>query len=468
MKGGSKKILLLALVFGAIAALLSWRMVQQQAQAPIPMARVVVAAQDIPTRTQITPSMLKEEEIPVSAKHPESLSSIRQAEGQVSRLPISRGEQVLVSKFTAAREESGLSFIIPPSKRAVAVTTSEVIGAGGLVMPGDRVDVIAVFDAKTMGKDMATIILQDIEVMAVAQKLEGDIPEKGMVEKAGDSVSGGAKKASAAPAPKSTNPQPQPAAKSITLAVTPEEAQRIFLAESNGKIRLALRPEDERSRVDLQEATLASVRSPLHQGSAQITGVAISPATLNAGEVMKVEITVKNISNATIKSQGPEPGFTYVQGQTFQSQNFGSQTGNYRVGLNFAGQRSVDYPYRWGLGGDLPPGASTTVTGYIKFTSAVNSTDFWAGLIEEPANVTHDNVGLVKVSVTPANMVMITVDSADLRNGPSLSSPIVGQVSYGNQLKVLGQEADWYKVQVPDSGLVGYVAAGWIASPSTR
>lgn len=466
MRRGSRKIFLLALIFGAIAASWSWKLIQEKAPAPVPTARVVVAVQDIPVRTRILPAMLKEEEMPVSAKHPEALSAIRQADGQISRLPITKGEQVLVSKFAAAREESGLSFTIPPSRRAVAVSTNEVIGAGGLVLPGDRVDVIAVFDAKAMGKDMAAIILQDIEVLAVAQKLQGDIPEKGVFDQATE-VMNGKQQSTAQAAPKS-NPQPQPAAKSVTLAVSPEEAQRLFLAEANGKLRLALRPSQDAGRVDIQEATLSSVRSPLRQGAAQITGVSMSPVTLSAGDTMKVEITVKNVSNATIKTQGPEPGFTYIQGQTFQSQNYSSRTGAYRVGINFSGQRPVEYPYRWGLGGDLPPGVSTTLTGYIKFTSAITSTDFWAGLIEEPANVTHDNVGLVKVTVSPTNAVMVTVDSAEIRVGPSLSSPIAGQASYGTQLQLLGQEADWYKVQVPDSNLIGYVAAGWVAVPGKR
>ncbi|MBI2303769.1 MAG: Flp pilus assembly protein CpaB [Chloroflexi bacterium] len=462
MRSGNSKIWLLALVFGAVAAILSWRIVQQQAQAPVPMARVVVAAQDIPVRTKITGSMLKEVEIPAAAKHPEALSSIRQAEGQVSRLPITGGEQVLITKFTAAREESGLSFIIPPSKRAVALNTNEVTGAGGLILPGDRVDVVAVFDAKTMGKDMSAIILQDIEVLAVAQSLEGELPAKSALDTASQALDG----KNATPTAPKTNPKPLPLAKTVTLAVTPEEAQRLFLAESNGKIRLALRANQERTRVDLTEATLSTIRSPLRQGAAEITAVSISPVTLNAGDVMKVEITVKNISNAPIRSQGPEPGFTYVQGQTFQSQNFGPQTGAFRVGLNFGANRPVEYPYRWGLGGELAPGASTTVVGYVKVTSGMAATDYWAGLIEEPANVTHDNVGLVKVTVTAADMVLITVDAADLRSGPNISSPVIGQVFYGNQLKLLGQEADWYKVQVTESGLVGYIAAGWAAVPT--
>ncbi|MDO8689218.1 MAG: Flp pilus assembly protein CpaB [Dehalococcoidia bacterium] len=471
MRRGSRKIFLLALILGTIAASWSWKLIQEKGPEPAPVATVVVATQDIPVRTRITAGLVAVEEIPASAKHPEALSTVGQADGQISRLPITKGEQVLISKFAAAREDSGLSFIIPPSKRAVAVSTNEVIGAGGLVLPGDRVDVIGVFDAKTMGKDMATVILQDIEVLAVAQQLQGDIPDQGLIDRATGAMNGaqptGASKGTAQAAPK-TSPQPQPAAKSVTLAVTPEEAQRLFLADAYGKIRLALRPYQDAARVDLQEATLSSIRSPLQQGAAQITAASISPVTLNAGDVMKVEITVKNVSNATIKSQAPDPGFTYVQGQTFQSQGFASQTGAYRVGLNLSGQRPVEYPYRWGLGGDLPPGASTTVAGYVKFTSAITTTDFWAGLIQEPATIAHDNVGLVHVTVNQTNAVMVTVDSADVRSGPSLSSPMIGQVSYGTQLQLLGQEADWYKVQLPDSNLVGYVAAGWVAAPGKR
>ena len=99
---------------------------------------------------------------------------------------------------------------------------------------------------------------------------------------------------------------------------------------------------------------------------------------------------------------------------------------------------------------------------------AVDGIDFWAGLIQEPAEVTHDNVGLVKVMVTPTDKLMVTVDQADVRAGPSLSSPIVGHVSYSTMLQFLGQEADWYKIQVPDSDQVGYVSAGWVAVPGRR
>ena len=397
---GSRRILVLAFILGGIAAVLSWRIVQDKSQAPLPTARVLVAAQDIAMRTRVTKSMVREEEIPASAKHPEALSSLQQVDGQVTRLPLTSGEQILLNKLTAARDESGLSFIIPPTKRAVAIQTNEVIGAGGLVLPGDRVDVIAVFDAKTMEKDMATIVLQDIEVIAVAQKLEGELGTKSPLDQAGEMLD---RRQAEAPKLPQTSPQPQPTAKTVTLAVSPEEAQRLVLADAYGKIRLALRPNREKTVVDLPEATLSTLRIPLQQGVAQVTALTMTPTTLLAGDLMKVELTVKNVSTTTVKSQGPEPGFIYLQGQTFQTVNFPSQAGGFRVGLNFDGERSVDFPYRWGLGGDLDPGASTTVVGYIKFNSSATATDFWAGVIDEQTNLVRDNVGPIKVTVVPAN-----------------------------------------------------------------
>jgi len=72
---------------------------------------------------------------------------------------------------------------------------------------------------------------------------------------------------------------------------------------------------------------------------------------------------------------------------------------------------------------------------------------------------------MAQVSVTPVNVVVVAVDVAQIRSGPSISSSIVDEVPYGTELTVLGQEADWYKVEVPESGKQGYVAAGWITTP---
>jgi pilus assembly protein CpaB len=457
---------MLAIVLGIIAAYAAYTYIQQQKQTPAPpepRIKVVVAAQDIPSRTRVAAGMFRQNDIPVSAKLPDAITSIRDVEGQVTRLSISEGEQVIRRKFAVQREESGLTFVVPPSKRAVSVKVNEVIGSGGNILPGDRVDVIAVFDAKTMGKDMSATILQDVEVLAVAQTMEAQVVE---APRGAGEVVAGAVGTSPSPTPGPARAKPAPEAKSVTLAVDLEQAQRLVLAEERGSLRLALRPYKEASIIDLQEARLNSIAAPVKQGQAQITGTSISPTRVKAGDKLKVQFNVRNISTSIIKSQGPDPGFTYVQGQTFHSQNFQSRDGSYRVGINFAGKSPVPFPYRWGLGADLPPGSSVTVEGYVLITNDFEGTNYWAGLIQEPANVVQDNLGIVKITATPPNKVVVSVDKAAVRSGPDISSSIVDEVVFGTELTVLGQEADWYKIEIPKTGKQGYVTAGWIASPN--
>lgn len=458
-KRSGRYALLLAIGLGLATSFLVWRYVQDtatRAAGPVPMASVVVATRDLPARTFLTTEMLKVMQVPVAAKHPSAITSMDSAVGKVTKVPLTAGEQVLSTKFALEREDSGLSFVVPPSKRAVAISVSEVIGAGGLVLPGDYVDVIAVFEAKTMGKDMATIILQNIEVLAVAQQIQGEVTQPSAPDLSPLNGTNQAKQTAKA------QPKAVPTARSVTLAVTPEEAQRLVLAEERGKLRLALRPQQEKTTVNIPEATLGTIRQPVESQAAEITAVSISPTSLKAGDTLRVEITVRNNSNRPLRTSGPNPEYTYIFGQTYHSQNFPSEDGTYRVGINLAGQTPVNFPFRWGFGGDLAPGASTTVVGYIKLTSDMKPTNFWAGLIREPASVVQDNVGATQVAVSKAGMAVIAVDSAQVRNGPSISSGIVASVQYGTELQILGQEGEWYRVKLPD-GQEGYVAAGWVA-----
>lgn len=464
-------ILAFALILGLASAGLVYtymRQMQEEAQRQAELAReqvqtapVVVAKQDIPVRTQITENMVEVRQMPLQAKHPLSLDKVSDVTGKITKLPITAGEPVLSSKFSAQRGESGLTYIIPPNKRAVSIAVSEVISSGGLVLPGDFVDVIGVFDAKAMGKDMATYILQGIEVLAVAQTMPGEsVPEETATQAAEKNLAGVTGQRTQQEPPKD-QPKANPSARTVTLSVSPEEAQRLVLAESYGKLRLALRPAKDATLLNLPEATLGTIRSPVQPDAAIITAVNITPATMRAGETLKVEITVKNTSNQVIQTQGPNPEFTYVQGQTFYSQNYPSQDGRYRVAIGFDGTASAPLPYRWGLGGDLPPGASTTVVGYIKMTHDVKASNFWAALVREPSTVVQNNVGTTLVSVTPSNIAVIAVDVANVRSGPTIDASIIARVNYGAELPILGQEKDWYKVKLPD-GREGYVAAGWI------
>src|SRR5207248_6779973 len=178
---------------------------------------------------------------------------------------------------------------------------------------------------------------------------------------------------------------------------------------------------------------------------------------------INVKITVKNTSDKPLQTMGPQPGFTYVQGQTYFTQQYAPEPGKWRVAIGTAGLDATELPYRWGLGGDLAPGATTTVEGQIKVTSDFQPTNFWAAVVAEPAKVIQTGVGMTLVTAMPQNVAIVAVDAANVRSGPTVASSILDQVKYGTQLEIIGQSADWYKIRLPDQR-EGWVAAGWIVT----
>lgn len=252
-----KIALILAIGFGLTASLMVWAYLKKAAE-PTDTVAVVVAAADIAPRTGLKKDMFKVQQVSADTRHPKAFTSVEELEGKVTKLAVTAGEQMLDTKVFAEREESGLAFVIPPNKRAVSVALSEVIGSGGMIVPGDRVDVIAVFDQRIAGKDMSVTVLQDVEVLAVAQYLVGE-EAPSVSTKAAPAGFGGSSKEQ-----DKVDPKSQPTAKSVTLAVNQEEAQRLILAEEKGKIRLALRPYGDKGTVNMPEASLSGVK-----GSAQ-------------------------------------------------------------------------------------------------------------------------------------------------------------------------------------------------------
>lgn len=474
----SKLGLIFALALGVTAALLVWNytqrlqtQVQQASEQAAAQARqeqvdVLVAGQDIPAHTKLTPDMLKVIKVAKPDRLPDALTQVADADGKTVQFPIASGEQILPSKFIVVQVDNGLSYVIPAGQRAVSVKVSEDVDAGGLIQPGDKVDVLGTFSKETMGKDMTAIILQNVEVLAIAQAYEGQ-PDS-TAPTATDNVAGKLPNVPLAggptPTPVPPKPKTQPQAKTATLAVTPEEAERLILAQANGTLNLALRPAKDTSTVDLPEATLSQIMAPVQQPALQVLSVQFSPTTAKPGDTLKIQIAVKNTSNKPIQTQDPKPGFTYVQGQTYFSQNFPSQNGKWRVGVSYDGHPSAPFPYRWGLGGDLAPGATATITGYIKLTYDFQPTNFWVGAIQEPATVVQDNVGTTLITVTPTTQAVVSVDAANVRSGPDIASSVIEKLNYGTQVPILGQEKDWYQVKLPD-GKVGFVAAGWIVAP---
>jgi pilus assembly protein CpaB len=256
----NRRLLLLALVAGIVAAILAYTALSRESQstgggvsATSSMAAAVVAKQDIPARTKITASMVEVRQLPADDRSELAYANVGDVVGRVTRYPIATSEQVLSTKVVAleaaAATGDSLSYIIPEGRRAISISVSEVVSSGGLVLPGDYVDIIGVFDVtfsagdqqQTEDKYFSRIILQNIEVLAVAQTLVDAAPEVGTTAPSGDTGTTGSDSTSAQRA-RNTEANPDPKAGTVTLAVTPQEAQVLFLAEENGVLRLAVRP----------------------------------------------------------------------------------------------------------------------------------------------------------------------------------------------------------------------------------
>ncbi|MBV9326749.1 MAG: Flp pilus assembly protein CpaB [Chloroflexi bacterium] len=445
---------------------------QQVAQAATSISQssvsVLVARSDIPANVPLTADLFDVKSLPPDTVAPGAATSVDQLAGKVLSSPMANGEQLLSSRLTAADASPVKTFAdqIPPGTRAMSLSFTELGGAAGLVVPGSHVDVLGVFKKDVLGKDESMIMIQDVLVLAVAQSTApSQLPlQPSVAPTPGPSVS---LPGSTTPKPTAT-PDPRfpvapPETRTVTLAVTPEAAERLALAESFGNLRYIIRPTGEANQNSVVPADLGTLASPLQAASAQIIATEISPTNVKVGDTINVSVTVKNTSDKPLQTMGPAPGFTYVQGQTYYTQQFEGQPGTWRVAVGTAGLDSTQLPYRWGLGGDLAPGATTTVTGQIKVTSDFKATNFWAAVVQEPANVVQDGAGMTLVTSLPENMAVIAVDAANVRSGPSIASSVVGQLPYGTQVQIVGQSADWLKIKMPDQ-TEAWVAAGWIVA----
>ena len=186
---------------------------------------VVVAVQNVAPKTVLTRDMLKVEKVPVSYVQPGAIDKLEMAVNVMAKEQLLAGEQVVKHRLLIDMQGDGLAFQLPPGMRAYTVGVNETSGGAGFIRPGDRVDVLATYDKSITGEYTSHLVLQDISVLALNRS---DVPVAGAGDKAD------AKKSSASSADNKLT--------SVTLAITPEEAAKMALAEDRGRIRLALRP----------------------------------------------------------------------------------------------------------------------------------------------------------------------------------------------------------------------------------
>jgi hypothetical protein len=148
---------------------------------------------------------------------------------------------------------------------------------------------------------------------------------------------------------------------------------------------------------------------------ARVLRIAFTPRRLMLGDQLQVEAVVRNVGTVPLRTGGPDPGYVYSSFDTFSSiegRQFVDHVGVWRIGVDWAGSPTASgskYPYRWGLGRNLEPGAEATIVGRITMDHGPNLDRLvgppqnrfflYAGLIHEGIAFQDDRVGGTWVEV---------------------------------------------------------------------
>ena len=139
---------------------------------------------------------------------------------------------------------------------------------------------------------------------------------------------------------------------------------------------------------------------PIGTSSAEILSLAFSPNPVFAGTETRVDFVVQNTGTTTIGTQGPLPGYSYTEGQDFNSQGYPKLEGMYRVCIDFVGNNGLPNPFRWGLPSSLKPGEKASFVGFLRFKTP-GDWSLSASLVQEWISYQQKNVFPQKVTVLP-------------------------------------------------------------------
>ena len=221
-------MLIAALLLAVVTTFVVYRWQQRPRARPDMVARelmqpVVVAGADLCLGTKLSPHLLKVVLLPKDSLPEKIYGSIEQVQDRVLIISVVTNEPILKSKLAPEGTLAGLQGVIETDKRAMSVRVDEVVGVAGFIYPGSRVDVLVTIKPLRSEKGpVSKIILQDVPVLTAGTRME--------VKEGGKAV------------PVSV----------VTLEVTPEDAEKLALAATKGKIRLALRSQRDSGKKDVE------------------------------------------------------------------------------------------------------------------------------------------------------------------------------------------------------------------------
>jgi len=208
-------VLAIAVLAGGGLAYGTYNMINNQPVKTVtmPTQPVVVATNDLALGAALKADDLKVVNFPQGQAPEGAFQRVDEVTGRGVIMPIVRNEVILPAKLATKESGSGLPPVIPEGMRAVSVRVNEVIGVAGYVLPGNHVDVLATASPTDAHTDTTTkVILSNVQVVTSGTRIEQD-QDKGKPLQV----------------------------TVVTLLVYPDQAERLALASTEGKIQLALR-----------------------------------------------------------------------------------------------------------------------------------------------------------------------------------------------------------------------------------
>lgn len=226
---------LLAIVFGGSAAVGVNSLIKNPPKGEV--VPVLVAATDVERGGTLTAAVLKTREFPKDLVPPGAITKIEDAIDRTASVPLMKDDAVLGSKLAPKGAGRGMAALIPKGMRAFTITTTLASGVAGFILPGNKVDVLLTFTGggganDTTGGGSTTTLLQDVEILAVDQKVE-------------------------APAENRVDVKDM---RSVTLLVTPHQANMLELGGNKGVLHLALRNWDDHMPAASRPATVTDLQ----------------------------------------------------------------------------------------------------------------------------------------------------------------------------------------------------------------
>jgi len=236
-------VLALAIVMAGVAGFSTLRYLSTSPVAAVKppaerRADVVVAARDLPVGAFLTEEDVRVVSWPADVVPEGYVTQPADAIGRGLITSVKMNEPLMNTKMAERGSGAGLPIVIPEGMRAMSVSVDQVVGVAGFVLPHTRVDVLLTTQPPNQTEQVTKIILQNLTVLTAGQVIQRDAEGK--------------------PIPVNV----------VTLMLTPEQAEHLSLATSEGRIQLALR-----NMLDVDTATTAGMRA-----SGLLTGVGRAPA----------------------------------------------------------------------------------------------------------------------------------------------------------------------------------------------